>query len=731
MQGRYTGMAYPKRLFYLFATTIVTLVGSLLVLFWIGVLTINELRVVQHDEGVINLLRLTQAKLTDAETGERGYLLAGDAEYLRPYEEALGQIGKLRSDLKKTGIAEELGPAEESKLDQLIALKLDELRHTIEIRREQGLEAVLPIVKSDGGKRTMDAIRDQITSLIRVERGKMDSAAAAVMRSISFRARIFLVILILNPSILIWAYLRIKKEALARQRAALDVQQQKDLLSVTLGSIGDAVMVTDPQGRVTYMNAVAESLTGWSVAAAQGQQCSTVFHIINEETRQAVESPVEKVLSQGAIVGLANHTILLQRDGTEVPIDDSGAPIRDAQGLVRGVVLIFRDFSERKEAERKLLAAKLEVETSSRAKDQFLASLSHELRTPLTPVLATLTAWEILGQIPEALRGDVELLRRNIELEARLIDDLLDLTRIAKGKMRLSREVADVHALLRAAEGVCESDITQKRIHVTMALNATERYAQVDSARLQQVFWNVLKNATKFTPENGTITAKSANIDGHLQVTISDTGIGMSEETTQRLFLPFEQGADDITRRFGGLGLGMAISKAIIDQLGGTITAQSAGEGHGSTITITLPTVAAPPAKSPLPTASGPARKLDDRQLKILLVEDHQDTAAVIKRLLSGLGHEVHVSESVAASIDAANLGPFDLLLSDIGLPDGSGMDVLREVRRSSQMPAIAMTGYGMEEDVAQCREAGFNGHLTKPVSFQQLQSLISEVVKA
>ena len=591
-------MTYPRRLFILFAATGVVLVGSLLVLFFIGVMSLFQNQAVQRHE--INIGRLQQllAAVSDAESARRAFIITNDRRFAQACENAAGRVNNAMADLHKNTARDAFSPVGREKLDNSVADKMEELQNGIDQRRKE-LAQKLPLTAPIGpGAIKLDALRAQIKQMVDHQRDQVVAAQDAATQLMTARARIFLAILLLNLLVLISCYRRIKKEAIARQSAALDVQQQKDLLAVTLGSIGDAVMVADPQSRVTYMNAVAEALTGWTLDEAKGKPCGDVFHIINEETRQPVQSPVQMVLHQGVIVGLANHTILVRKDGREIPIDDSGAPIRDADGTVRGVVLIFRDFSERKEAERKLLAAKQEVEASSKAKDQFLASLSHELRTPLTPVLATLTAWDIKNDVPTNLRDDVEMLRRNVELEARLIDDLLDITRIAKGKMSLNRERSDVHALTQAAAGVCEAEIAEKQIRVSMVLDAQSHYAQVDPARLQQVFWNVLKNATKFTPQHGTITVQSRNIGDQIQVSITDTGIGMSQGTMDRLFLPFEQGAGDITRRFGGLGLGMTISKAIIDEHAGTISAHSDGDGTGSCFTITLPTVAAPAAST-------------------------------------------------------------------------------------------------------------------------------------
>jgi len=393
--------------------------------------------------------------------------------------------------------------------------------------------------------------------------------------------------------------------------------------------------------------------------------------------------------------------------------------------LVFGYWQIRRESLGRQRAAQEVMRAKQEVEAASKAKDQFLANLSHELRTPLTPVLATLTSWEIGTYLPAELREDVELLRRNVELEARLIDDLLDLTRIARGKMSLHRTASDVHALIRAAVHVCTPDVEQKDLELSVALGAIRHYADVDPARLEQVFWNVLKNATKFTPEKGRIQIRTENVDQQLRITISDNGIGMTKETIDRLFLPFVQG-DGIIQNFGGLGLGMTISRAIIDEHGGSIAAASDGRQCGSRFTITLPTVNQPAAAAnganPAIGSSG-----SKRRLRILLVEDHFDTASVLRRLLSAMGHDVLVCQTVADAVARLDES-FDVLLSDIGLPDGSGLDLVTQIRKRLNLPAIALTGYGMDEDISRSRAAGFDAHLTKPISLEELSAKIVEL---
>ncbi len=528
---------------------------------------------------------------------------------------------------------------------------------------------------------------------------------------------------------LAWAYRRIAEAFQERDDAlheasarSLELQQQKDLLSVTLSSIGDCVLVTDKEGRITFMNPVAEEVTGWKLNEAIGRPTTEVFQILDEHTRAPVESPVEKVLREGVIVGLANHTLLIRKDGSEIPIDDSGAPIRDGRGGIRGVVLVFRDFTSHKLAEQEVLAAKDAAETANKAKDQFLAMLSHELRTPLTPVLATLNLWEASEEVPPALRGDVEMLRRSIELEARIIDDLLDLTRIARGLLSFSPENTDVHSLVEFLVGLSQSELQNKVLKLTLKLDAPRHHVHTDAGRLQQVLWNVLRNAIKFTDQGGAITITTFNdAQDRLDITFHDTGIGMTPETLSKLFIPFEQADPTRNRLYGGLGLGMAISNALVDLLDGEIRAESPGLGLGSTFTVTFPTV--DPAAAGSELAYAPRKS--EVKLRLLIVEDHGDTARALARLLENRGFTTKIAQNVTTALETIEREEFDLLLCDLGLPDGTGMDLIKKVRESRQTPAIALTGFGMQEDVDRAQGAGFDAHLTKPVNLQKLEATI------
>jgi PAS domain S-box-containing protein len=720
-------MSQPSKLATIMVTTAAVMIASFVAVFFMRMATSRVNRDLLQLRIVIDDLQAILSSAKDTETGQRGYLLTSNEAYLQPYRQGVAQTQLGLRRLAEMAKAGQLRSVDVGKLAQLVNEKLDELRQTIVLRRTQGLPAALLVVQSNAGKQVMDAIRTQIAQMSSVK----ESALAQAHRRVDDLAYYGNVLIglstVLNLGVLAWANRRIKEESTGREITTLELQRQKELLEVTLASIGDAVIVTDIEGRVTFINDVAESLTGWKLQEAMHQPCAKVFQIINESSRQSVESPIDKVLRLGTVVGLANHTLLIRKDATEIPIDDSGSPIKEPNGNMRGVVLIFRDFSEHKAAEKKLIEANDALEAANQAKDRFLAALSHELRTPLTPVLATLTSWEASDELPPSFLADIQMLRRNVELEARLIDDLLDVTRIVNGKLSLNLELVDAHELLQAVGTMYRSQINAKRLNLSMKLSATRHYIKADSARLQQVFGNILNNAIKFTDRGGHISVNSTNdTQGRINLTFKDDGIGMTPETLNQVFEPFKQGAD-ITNRYGGLGLGLTISKALVDMHAGNLAAASDGPGSGASFSVTLPSIQASTMRLQEIAGAGAVNRRDAHGISILLVEDHEDSAEVMKRLLSEKGYRVETCATVAEAIKLSRERSFHLLLSDIGLPDGTGIDLIRQVRQHSTIPAIALTGFGSDQDIARYKEAGFDAHITKPVNFQKLEMFINQ----
>ncbi len=411
-------------------------------------------------------------------------------------------------------------------------------------------------------------------------------------------------------------------------------------------------------------------------------------------------------------------------------------PERSPEGEVVGLVAVVTDITERKQAERAVTAARDEALAASRAKDDFLARLSHELRTPLNPVLLLASEAAENPKLSPDVRADFETIAQNVMLEARLIDDLLDLTAITRGKLSLAMKPVQIHTVLHDALAMMRQDIAQKQLRIVLQLAADRQTVMGDDMRLKQVFWNVIKNAVKFTPVGGQITIETAVVNlENVAIRVTDSGIGLTAEESSRIFAAFAQGdhAAHGNGRFGGLGLGLVISKMLTQLHCGQISASSAGRDRGATFTIELP----------LSVVNGerPERRVSDsapaaseaappaRAMSVLLVEDHQPTCVALRELLARRGYRVTTAATVAEARGAVDGGRFDFVISDVGLPDGNGCDLMAEFRDRFRLKGVALTGYGMDEDMLRSRAAGFVTHLTKPVSVQALERALALVM--
>jgi len=450
-----------------------------------------------------------------------------------------------------------------------------------------------------------------------------------------------------------------------------------------------------------------------------------ITEIPSDEVNIAPPGAIERVLTFGTPFQLTEHP-LKDKTGVTHFLDINLLRLQGAQETVQGVLYLVQDKTRDVTLRQELIAA-------NAAKDQFLALLSHELRSPLAPVIAMVG--ELEAEMPDSqpVREALEVVRRNVELEARLIDDLLDVTRISKGKLQLSFETICIHQILQRAYEICRNEVEAKNLEVEFQFRADHTYVEGDPARLQQVFWNLIKNSVKFTPEKGRITIETLNpTPDKIEARVIDTGIGIEQETIDKIFNAFEQGQTEITRRFGGLGLGLAISKALIDAHGGKIQVQSSGKNKGATFSVELNTVLTPIGhdgetqdqevdRQPQPAVS--------RHRRVLLVDDHHDTCIGMKRMLERHGYEITLAHSAEQAVEKVHSQDFDLLISDIGLPDRSGYELMREVRLKKDLPGIALSGFGSEQDISQAREAGFSEHLTKPINFERLEKTIQSVL--
>jgi PAS domain S-box-containing protein len=639
------------------------------------------------------------------------------------------------------------------------------------------------------------------------------------------------------------------------RRAEAEARVSRESLETTLKSIGDAVISTDDAGRVVFMNPVAERLTGWPLAEARGRALAGIFHIVNEETRLEVESPVEKVLREGRVVGLANHTILVARGGAEIPIDDSGAPIRDEQGHVNGVVLVFHDIGERRktEGERALLAAIVEssadaiigktlegiitswnaaaermygyaaeealgrhislvvppelsgelqeimsslsrgerierletvrlrkdggrldvavtispirgssgkwvgastiarditeqkraadeitrlykrAQEVNRAKDEFLATLSHELRTPLTPVLGwtNMIRSGLLGE-SETAHG-ISVIEKNSQALSRLINDLLDMSSILSGKMRIERAPVELASVVREAVETVRPLADARRIALEVQTGGLSPVVIIgDRTRLVQVFWNLLNNATKFSREGGRIVIRFAAENGAARVEVADEGDGIAPEFLPHVFERFRQADMGTTRTHGGLGIGLALVKSFVEAHGGEVEASSGGESLGSLFTVTLPTSQSANAPSN-GDEDEQARQRETETCRVLLVEDSRDTLEMLRLAFEARGYKTSACASAEEALSIAEAGQFDIIVSDIGLPRIDGYELIGRLRlmpHLRQVPAIALTGYAGKSDVEAALGAGFDAHIAKPVDPSALAEQIAQLVK-
>jgi len=507
------------------------------------------------------------------------------------------------------------------------------------------------------------------------------------------------------------------REALARER---------ELLATTLKSIGDGVVVTDAESRVTFLNPEAERLTGWTQSEAEGVPLPMVFRIVSEDTRQEVDNPVETALRSGSVVGLANHTLLISKDGSETPIDDSAAPILRSDGQIFGVVLVFRDFTERRQTERMVRASQDALRQESRRKDEFLAILSHELRNPLAPVRLAVAVLNKIGPPDPELQKLRDIIDRQTLQLTRLLDDLLDVSRISSGKISLRRERLNIgDAVSNAVESV--RPLMQSRGHTLIVeSDAAPVYVDGDLTRLSQVFTNLLSNAAKYSNRGDRITISFNQTDSNAVVRVIDHGIGLTSEQMSRIFEMFAQVDGSLERGEGGLGLGLALARTLVEMHGGQIEVRSEGLGQGSEFTVRIPAQTERSRNS----ATDKSAAVPQPHRRILVADDNVDSAETLASLLRSAGHEVRTAHEGLSAVETWSAFRPELAILDIGMPKLNGYDVAREIRsrEDGHTVLIAVTGWGQEEDKRRAREAGFDHHLTKPVDPPVIARILAQL---
>ena len=818
----------------------------------------NERRVAHTDEAIVELSTLLST-LEDAETGQRGYLLTGNQAYLQPYQAATERLRTELSPLRGLAAA----PQQQARLavlERTIGLEREEIERTVALEKAGDHAGAVAIVRSNVGEALMDDIRAQVAAMQAAEHDLLDRRAAESERSSRATIATIVVPALIGAALLCLLFYISVRNARLDRRAAEALSAERERLRVTLASIGDAVLTTDRDCRITFANGVAESVTGWSSAEMLGQPLEAVFRIVNEQTRATVESPTQRALREGTIVGLANHTLLVRKDGTERPIDDSAAPILDAAARVIGCVLVFRDvterrrteqqrsqeearvrsimdhvvdgivtmdesgvvesvnraaltlfgytadevvgqnvkllmpepyrgehdrylaayrrtgvakiigvgrevegrrkdgsvfplelavseftlgprryftgilrdITERKRIERRTYDLLIELKEADRHKDEFLALLAHELRGPLAPLRNSLELLKRAGT-DESIRRQVRAtMDRQLGQLVRLVNDLLDVSRIARGQIEIRSEPVDLAAVVQQAVETCRPLVTFAGHTLSVSLPAEPVHVDADPARLAQVLGNLLHNACKYTEPGGRIDLAMTRESEDAVIRIKDTGIGIPSNKLDGIFDLFVQLDRTKERSQGGLGVGLALVKRLVAMHGGSVEAASEGPGRGSEFVVRLPIE----ARARVSDSGEPHVEPTSPPRRVLVVDDNADTATSLSMLLQSAGHEAYTAHEGHEALHMAEKLQPDVILLDIGLPKLSGHEVCRRIRErpwAKNVVVVAVTGWGQEEDQRKSAEAGFDAHLVKPPDYAALMRVLAprETVQA
>ncbi|HEX7787997.1 MAG TPA: CHASE3 domain-containing protein [Methylomirabilota bacterium] len=687
----------------------------------------NSVQWVSHTQEVLAKLEQVLSTLKDAETGQRGYLLTGDPQYLELHDEAVARMPARMAQLRQLIVDNPAQTVRLLRLEQLATERLGVLQRAIGMYQSDPdkarvLRSPREELLTSEGKRLMDAVRAQVVEMQDSERAllaRRDAGSRAAARTALASTAIALGLGLLLVVMVIGLF---TSNMATRQRAADVVHGERERFRTTLTSIGDAVIVTDAAGKITLLNPVARALTRWGDDGI-GRPLEEVFRIVNEATRDPVENPVSKVIRDGRVVGLANHTLLITRVGTEVPIDDSGAPIRDSRGRIVGVVLVFRDVTERRRAERA-------TEEADRRKDEFLAMLAHELRNPLAPIRNAAHTLGLIGRADARLQWVADVIERQVGLMIRLVDDLLDVSRITSGKITLKRGPVAVREVVEQAVEMAQpaADGREQALEADVASDAG--WVDGDQARLVQAVGNLLDNAIKYTDEGGRIVITARRDGADAVIAVRDTGAGIAPDLLPRVFDLFTQADRSLERRQGGLGLGLTLVRRLVEMHGGSVQVASDGPGQGSEFTVRLPGVDGieAPVASARPASAAPADPAVAAR-HILVVDDQSDSTDSLAMFLRLRGHEVRTAHDGPSALEAIARGHPEVVFLDLGLPGMSGYDVARHLRAQPEtrdLRLVALTGYGTEADRVKSRAAGFDVHIAKPVDPQSLDALLA-----
>lgn len=682
----------------------------------------NERLAAHSDDAIVDLTRLLST-LRDTERDERGYLLTRNPGYPHAFGDAAQRI---RRELTTLGgeVAGAGQPARIATLRRQIDRKLHELERTIVLEQAGHHAAAVAIVGSSASATLTRDIGAQVEAIRAAEYTFLDRRAGESERSSRTTIVAMVAPTLIAATLLVLVFFLNSRNLQWQQRAAAQIAAERERLRVTLGSIGDAVLTTDRECRINFANPVAEALTGWPSRQMLGRSLAEIFRLVNEHTHAPVESSAERAVREGTVVASADDSVLIRKDGTELPIDDRAAPILDAQGQPIGCVLVFRDITDRRRLEQRTCEVMMELREADRHKDEFLALLAHELRGPLAPLRTGLEIIKRSGTHEELLRRTSASMERQLGQLVRLVNDLLDASRVARGKIELHRAPTELGALLREILDGRRPQIEASGLALAYSLAAEPLFVDGDPVRLTQVFRNLLDNARKYTEPGGRIEVSLAPERGQAVVRVKDTGVGIPADKLEAIFEMFVQISGNLPRSQGGLGIGLALAKRLLLLHEGAIEASSDGPGRGSEFVVRLPLAAATRVRAP----AAPVEEAAPARCRILIVDDNADTAASLAMLLELGNHETHTAHDGLEALRAAERLQPDVVLLDLQLPELDGYEVCRRIRRrpwARNVTLIALTGLGQEKDRRRSHEAGFDAHLVKPPDYTEITRLL------
>lgn len=738
---------------------------------------------VAHTHSVRAQLAGLLAHIQDAETFQRGFLLTGDEGFLKRFDSALQSIPDNVGRLKTLVADNEEQLSRLAELQSHIDERLARLRNGIVLRQREGLEAARQYVMDGTGTRAMEAVRTGVSGMEAVEERLLHERSTDANRAARTAALTFAVAAVLATVFIALLYALLRRFVAARLRvegereellgleqtariAAEDAEKRsRDLVEfnqAVMTNMSEGLYTVNPRGLVTFLNPEAERLFGWSAAELIGRKMHDATHYRHPDGRPfpAEECPGLQVLKTGVVL-YEQEDVFIRKDGTFFPVVYSSAPVVSGGG-VRGLVVVFRDITQQKaaDAEREQLlrraeqaraaaemaaeaehAAREAAESASRTKDAFLATVSHELRTPLSPILTWTRILQAPDVPPERYTQGLEVIDRCARTEAQLVEDLLDVSRIVAGKMRMDVRAVSIVSVIESALDVIRPAADAKGIRLQTVLDSEVGHVLGDAERLQQVLWNLLSNAVKFTPKGGRIQVALQRVNSHVEISVSDTGKGIRPDFLGLVFDRFQQEDRTSKRAHGGLGLGLAIVRHIVEAHGGSVRVASEGLGKGAVFTVELPLMVARAESNGdrrHPTAQEPARaaqlpRLDG--LRVLVVDDEPDASESVEQLLNSCGAETRAAGSAEQARWMLQRWIPDVLLSDIGMPGEDGYTFIAKLREmddeEARIPAVALTAYASRDDKVRLLSSGFQAHVPKPLDPPELIAVIASLARS